>query len=117
MVTIIGLMLVDGKWRAEPQPMPIQVALQGTGGSIVLIRVEDGSYIYQGTVVSSGDVISVGDARYRLTLLSGGAWQAVFTHGPARDAAGSAGSEQAADERLPRKLCRRQPPPAFDRRR
>ena len=76
------LMLVDGVWRAEPQPMPVQVALQGTGGSIVLIRVEDGSYIYQGTVVTSGDVISVGNARYRLTQLSGGGWQAVFTTDP-----------------------------------
>ena len=71
------LTLVGGVWRAEPQPMPIHVALQGTGGSIVLTQVEDGTYLYEGTPVNSGDVISVGSSSYVLTQASGGAWQAV----------------------------------------
>ena len=73
------LILVDGIWRAEPQPMPIQVALQGTGGSIVLTQVEDGSYLYEGTAVSSGDVISVGSSTYLLTQAASGTWRAVRT--------------------------------------
>ena len=73
------LTLADGTWRAEPQPMPIQVALRGTGGSIVLTNVEDGSYLYEGTPVSSGDVISVGQANYRLTQLADGSWRAALT--------------------------------------
>ena len=73
------LTLVDGVWRAVPQPMPIQVALQGTGGSIVLTQVEDGSYLYQGTTVSSGDVISVGSSTYLLTQAASGTWRAVRT--------------------------------------
>lgn len=73
------LTLVDGAWRAMPQPMPIQVALQGTGGSIVLTQVEDGSYLYEGAPVSSGDVISVGSSSYLLTQAGSGAWQALRT--------------------------------------
>ncbi len=73
------LTLAGGTWRAEPQPMTIQVALRGTGGSIVLTNVEDGSYLYEGTPVSSGDVISVGQTNYRLTQLSDGSWRAALT--------------------------------------
>ena len=73
------LTLVDGAWRAEPQPRPVQVALRGTGGSIVLTNVEDGSYLYEGTPVSSGDVISVGETNYRLTQLADGSWRAALT--------------------------------------
>ena len=73
------LTLVGGVWRAEPQPMPIQVTLQGTGGSIVLTQVEDGTYLYEGTPVNSGDTISVGSSSYVLTQASGGTWQAVRT--------------------------------------
>lgn len=76
------LTLVDGVWRAEPQPMPIQVVLPGTGGSIVLTQVEDGSYLYEGATVSSGDVISVGGSNYLLTRLAGGTWRAVRTTVP-----------------------------------
>ena len=73
------LTLVDGTWRADPQPMSIQVALSGTGGSIVLTNLEDGSYLYEGTPVNSGDVIAVGDTNYRLTLLADGSWRAALT--------------------------------------
>ena len=73
------LTLVDGAWRAEPQPIPIQVSLQGTGGSIVLIQVEDGSYLYEGSPVSSGDVVAVGNTNYVLTQAGSGAWRAVRT--------------------------------------
>ena len=73
------LTLANGMWRAEPQPMTIQVALRGTGGSIVLTNVEDGSYLYEGTPVSSGDVISVGQTNYRLTQLADGSWRAALT--------------------------------------
>ena len=76
------LTLVDGVWRAEPQPMPIQVVLQGTGGSIVLTQVEDGSYLYEGNPVSSGEVISVGGSNYLLTQVAGGTWRAVRTTVP-----------------------------------
>ena len=76
------LTLVDGVWRAEPQPMTIQVVLQGTGGSIVLTQVEDGSYLYAGAQVSSGEVISVGSSNYLLTQTAGGAWHAVRTTVP-----------------------------------
>ena len=75
------LVLADSAWRAEPQPTLIQVALQGTGGSIVLTHVEDGSYLYDGTAVSSGDVILVSNARYLLTQLAGGGWRAAPTTG------------------------------------
>ena len=76
------LTLVDGVWRAEPQPMAIQVALQGTGGSIVLTQVEDGSFLYEGSPVGSGDVISVGSSNYLLTRGAGGTWRAVRTTVP-----------------------------------
>jgi len=76
------LTLVDGAWRAEPQPMPIQVVLPGTGGSIVLTQVEDGSYLYEGASVSSGEVISVGGSSYLLTQVAGGTWRAVRTTVP-----------------------------------
>ena len=73
------LTLADGSWRAQPQPMSVQVALRGTGGSIVLTNVEDGSYLYEGTPVHSGDVISVGQTSYRLTQLADGSWRAALT--------------------------------------
>ncbi len=73
------LTLTEGTWRAEPQPRPIQVALRGTGGSIVLTNVEDGSYLYEGTPVRSGDVVSVSGTNYRLTQLADGSWRAALT--------------------------------------
>ena len=76
------LTLVGGVWRAEPQPMPIQVLLPGTGGSIVLTQVEDGSYLYEGSPVSSGDVIAIGSSNYLLTQAAGGTWRAVRTTVP-----------------------------------
>lgn len=76
------LTLVDGVWRAEPQPMPFQVILPGTGGSIVLTQVEDGSYLYEGTPVRSGDVVSVGGSNYVLTQVAGSTWRAVRTTVP-----------------------------------
>lgn len=76
------LTLVDGVWRAEPQPISIQVVLQGTGGSIVLTQVEDGSFLYAGNPVSSGAVIPVGSSNYLLTQGAGGTWRAVRTTVP-----------------------------------
>ena len=76
------LTLVAGEWRAEPQPMSIQVPLQGTGGSIVLTRVEDGTYLYGGTAVKSGDTITVRGTRYFLIQASGGSWRASLTSDP-----------------------------------
>ena len=76
------LTLVGGAWRAEPQPLSIQVSLQGAGGSIFLTRLEDGTHLHAGTAVTSGDVISVRGSNYRLTELPGGRWRAALTSSP-----------------------------------
>ena len=76
------LTLVGGAWRADPQPMSVQVPLRGTGGSIFLTRVEDGSYLYEGMSVSSGDAVSVGNRRYRLVQLASGSWWAALMTAP-----------------------------------
>lgn len=73
------LVLVGSTWQAVPHPVTIQVPLQGTGGSIFLTRVEDGTVLYEGREISSGDSISVGGSRYFLRQAPGGTWQATLT--------------------------------------
>ena len=73
------LVLVGGTWQAVPHPVTIQVPLPGTGGIISLTRAEDGTVLYQGREVSSGDTITVGSSRYFLRQVAGGGWQATLT--------------------------------------
>ena len=73
------LVLVGRTWQAVPHPVTIQVPLQGTGGSIFLTRVEDGSVSYEGREVSIGDSITVGGLTYFLRQTPDGGWQATLT--------------------------------------
>ena len=68
-------------WHAEPQPISLQVSL-GAGGSIILTRLEDGSYWYEGSQVASGDEVSVRGTSYRLTLAAGEVWRAARASDP-----------------------------------
>ena len=76
------LRLVDGAWQGEPRPTSIQVVLQGTSSSIVLAQVEDGTYLFEGTPVNSGDIVSVSGKNYRLTQGAGGRWRTTLTTAP-----------------------------------
>ena len=68
-----------GEWEATFLPVSTTVPLSG-GGSLVLLRGEDGSYERDGQPIESGDSVEVGDDVYVLTLTDG-SWEAVRERG------------------------------------
>ena len=80
------LELSDGTWLATPGTAPPAsgdqtVSLPGSGRSIVLTRRDDGSYAYENTAVTDGQVIRVSGVDYRLNRNSRGVWSAAAITG------------------------------------
>ncbi len=73
------LVLAGRTWESVPHPVTIQVDLQDSGGSIFLTRVEDGTLLYEGIQVRSGDSIQVRGSSYILRQLAGGSWRATLS--------------------------------------
>lgn len=71
---------VEGnEWRAAyVPPEPASVALGATGGTLSVVRNEDGSFVAAGTALASGDIrTGSNNSEYRLTL-QGGEWSATY---------------------------------------
>ena len=62
---------LDGSWRATYVPAQVTVPLGSLGGSIVLTRLEDGSFTRNGNPVVNGEVVTGNGQRYELTLTDG----------------------------------------------
>ncbi len=69
----------DG-WIVEPLPMTVNVPVTGSDTTIALARLEDGSYLYNNTPVTSGDTVTAGENTYTLHF-SNNRWTAVFLQG------------------------------------
>ena len=62
---------LDGSWRATYVPSRVNVPLGNLGGSIELVRLEDGTFTRNGNPVVNGDVVTGNGQRYELTLADG----------------------------------------------
>ena len=71
--------LEGNEWRAVyVPPEPASVALGATGGTLSVLRNEDGSFVAGGAPLASGDIRSGSNgSEYRLTLRSG-EWKAAY---------------------------------------
>ena len=70
----------DG-WFAEPVPMTVEVEVVGSDAqAFQLARLVDGTYLYDGEPVNSGDTVTVGGSTYRLQF-SDNRWTAQFLRG------------------------------------
>ena len=71
--------LEGNEWRAAyVPPEPASVALGATGGTLSVLRNEDGSFAAAGAPLASGDIrTGSNDSEYRLTLRSG-EWGATY---------------------------------------
>ena len=62
-------------WTATFVPTPFEVQLGGHGGTVTLIRLENGSYRLGSVAFRSGDIVTgANHHQYRLTLGQGGWW-------------------------------------------
>ncbi len=69
----------DGKWRATFVTSSVPVQLGQSGGTVLLVPNEDGSFALNGEVLSSGTVVSADNGnKYRLVQAAEGAWTAEF---------------------------------------
>ena len=77
--------LEGNEWRAAyVPPEPASVALGATGGTLSVVRNEDGSFVAAGRPLASGDIrTGSNNSEYRLTL-QGGEWSATYV-APDRD--------------------------------
>lgn len=62
------LFLADGEWFSAPIVASVSILLPNHQGSITLSRFEDGTYLYNGETVASGDSITVHGETYVLEL-------------------------------------------------
>jgi len=70
----------DG-WFAEPVPMTVEVEVVGSDAqAFQLARLVDGTYLYDGERVNSGDAVTVGGSTYRLQFADN-RWTAQFLRG------------------------------------
>ena len=70
----------DG-WFAEPVPMTVEVEVVGSDAqAFQLARLVDGTYLYDGEPVNSGDTVTVGGSTYRLQFANN-RWTAQFLRG------------------------------------
>ena len=70
----------DG-WFAEPVPMTVEVEVVGSDAqAFQLARLVDGTYLYDGEPVNSGDTVTVGGSTYRLQFADN-RWTAQFLRG------------------------------------
>lgn len=71
--------LEGNEWRAAyVPPEPASVALGATGGTLSVLRNEDGTFAAGGRPLASGDIrTGSNDSEYRLTL-QGGEWSATY---------------------------------------
>jgi len=70
----------DG-WFAEPVPMTVEVEVVGSDAqAFQLARLVDGTYLYDGEPVNSGDTVTVGESTYRLQFADN-RWTAQFLRG------------------------------------
>ena len=71
--------LEGNEWRAAyVPPEPASVALGATGGTLSVVRNEDGTFVAAGRPLANGDVrTGSNDSEYRLTL-QGGEWSATY---------------------------------------
>ena len=72
--------LEDGRWTAVFVPDSIQVPAGDSGKSLVLLRLEDGTYVLNQRTVESGQTVTLEGNEYRLTQ-TGNAWTARFIAG------------------------------------
>lgn len=80
----------DG-WIVEALPMTIEVPVSGSDAQpIALARLEDGTYLYDGSPVRSGDTVNVGGTSYTLQFADN-RWTAQFLQGEVFVALGTAG--------------------------
>ncbi len=79
---VYRLTLRDGAWNAEYIPEPVRVSLGTSGASIVLVRLEDGSYWDGEKVVGSGSRVTASDGSVYTLALRDGVWIADLLSGP-----------------------------------
>ena len=80
----------DG-WIVEALPMTVEVPVTGSDAQpIALARLEDGTYLYDGSPVRSGDTVSVGGSTYTLRFADN-RWTAQFLRGEVFVQLGTAG--------------------------
>ena len=60
---------VDGSWQATYEVERIPVRLGSSGGDIVLLRQENGTFTLDGAVIESSQVVTRNGQRYRLTQM------------------------------------------------
>ncbi len=74
------LVLTGGKWTAQYVPEPIQVQAGDSGAFIVLLHLEDGTFLLDGEEVRSGETVVRDGNEYVLTR-TGNRWSADFRTG------------------------------------
>ena len=79
---VYRLTLQDGAWNAEYIPDTVRVSLGTSGGSIVLVRLEDGNYWDGQKVVDSGSRVTASDGSVYTLTLEDGVWSADLFSGP-----------------------------------
>ncbi len=80
----------DG-WIVEALPMTVEVPVTGSDAQpIALARLEDGTYLYDGSPVRSGDTVKVGGSTYTLRFADN-RWTAQFLRGEVFVQLGTAG--------------------------
>ncbi|MCY4598134.1 MAG: hypothetical protein OXC19_25460 [Bryobacterales bacterium] len=80
----------DG-WIVEALPMTVEVPVTGSDAQpIALARLEDGTYLYDGSPVRSGDTVNVGGSTYTLRFADN-RWTAQFLRGEVFVQLGTAG--------------------------
>ena len=91
----------DGKWRATFVTSSVPVQLGQSGGTVLLVPNEDGSFALNGEVLSSGTVVSADNGnKYRLVQAAEGAWTAEFVPpAAARVQLGTSGDTVAVNAR------------------
>lgn len=69
----------SGMWMATFASDPVTVTLGTSGTTVQVAKVEDGSYLVDGTVLEEGDtVLASNGATYALTRNDAGEWMATF---------------------------------------
>lgn len=68
---VYRLTLANGEWSAEFVPNVVQVPAGDSGTTLILQRLEDGKYVYEGREVRVGDTLTVNGNEYVLTQRDG----------------------------------------------
>ena len=88
----------DG-WIVEALPMTVEVPVTGSDAQpIALARLENGSYLYNGSPVRSGDTVTVGGSTYTLRFADN-RWTAQFLRGEVFVQLGTAGDSLTLTKR------------------